>query len=168
LASHFTSCGGFNPSQTPTITWGLSNSSGSQTAHVDGAQVEVTWHDPGVTGQTGCVTQVGGCEIVSGPSNGHDKIDITGVIYLPQNRFAGTFKNGGSFQVSEALIARSVKLEANPASLGAPIIGGATNKFLTGAVLLQAFIGSAPWTEAYATFDKSTFVPVINSWVNKH
>jgi hypothetical protein len=170
LASNFTSCGGFDPSLTPKVTWGLSNASGSQTAHVDGAQVEVTWHLPGVTGQKGCVTQLmsaGGCELMSGPSNGHDSMNITGVVYLPHNRFTGIFKNGGSLVISEALIARSVDLEANPASVGAPIIGGPANEFVIGKVLFRAFIGSTDWTDAYATFNRTTFVPTINSWVVK-
>ncbi len=170
LASNFISCAGFDPSQTPMVTWGLSNAAGSSTAHVDGAQVEVTWHSPGVTAQQGCVTQLmsaGGCELLSGPANGQDSMNITGVVYLPHNRFAGVFKNGGSLVISEALIARSVDLEANPASVGAPIIGGPTNQFVIGKVLFQAFIGSTDWTDAYATFDKTTFVPTINSWVVK-
>jgi hypothetical protein len=173
LASTFSPCASVNPS-TMTLEWRTSapnsNSQPNWTTNIDGAQVEVTWHLPGVIAQTGCVTQLlsaSGCPIITGPSNGQDAMDITGVVYLPRNRFTGVFKNGGSLKITEALIARSVGLDANPASVGSPIIGGPTNQFVLGKVVFQAFIAGANWTDMYATFNKDSFEPTINSWVIK-
>jgi hypothetical protein len=92
---------------------------------------------------------------------------VNDVVYLPDSSLQTTCKNSCVFTIGNALIAWSVDMDANPAAVGEPNIGNTSPQFVLGKVLFQAFIGGTDWTDAYATFDKTTFVPTINSWVVK-
>ena len=169
LSSTFT--GGactFDPTQPASVNWGLSSASGSQTAHVDGAQVEVTWHAPGIAAQNGCVFHnVGGnCPAIgSASANGHDSFLVNDVVYLPSSQLQTTCKNSCSFNIGQALIAWSLDLDANPAAVGDPIIGGQINTSGPGDVLFKAHIGTLPWISARVAYSATTRSTSISSWV---
>jgi hypothetical protein len=168
LAAALDACPTFDPSQPATVTWNVRTTNGAAaTIQVDGAQLDVTWNDPGIAPQQGCVFH-GTCDAIrSASENGHDTFIVKDVVYMPASRLQTTCKNNCTFDIGQALIAWSVDLDANPAAVGDPLIGGTLNTFLAGKVLFQASINGTPWIDSYATFNETTFAPSITSWVIK-
>ena len=183
VTSQLSSCAAFDPSQPAQVVWNVQTTSTALgRIDVDGAQLEVTWHDPGIISQYGpdslpntsddrCVVKLlsaGGCALLDSPTNGHDTFDIEGVVYAPGNALLGTYKNGGAFTVRDALVVRSVNVDTNPAAVGQPIVGGGTNHIKGGKVRFTAKIGGVTWTDTYVTYDdQNNFATTINSWVIK-
>ncbi|MGZ4766291.1 MAG: hypothetical protein ACXV6M_11605, partial [Ilumatobacteraceae bacterium] len=167
LSASLSACS-FDASTSPTLTWSAKTTSASAVnLDVDGAQIEATWHDPGVPAQTGCVIQAACNLIHSASPNGHDSFLVNDSVYIPQSSFQTTCKNSCSFNIGQSLIAWSLTLDANPSSIGTPLIGSGATQYLTGKVLFQATIGGINWTDAYATIDPTTFAPTITAWVNR-
>ncbi len=167
LSASLSTCS-FDASTSPTLTWSAKTTSASAVnLDIDGAQIEATWHDPGIPAQTGCVIHAG-CDLIHSASpNGHDSFLVDDSIYIPQSSFQTTCKNNCSFNIGQALIAWSLTLDANPAAIGSPLIGSGATQYLTGKVLFQATIGPTNWTDAYATIDPTTYAPTITTWVNR-
>jgi hypothetical protein len=155
----------FDASSSPALTWNVKTTSGSAVnIDVDGAQIEATWHDPGIAAQAGC-TLHGGCDVIRSASpNGHDSFLVNDIVYIPQSSFQTTCKNNCNFNIGLALIAWSLRLDANPASVGEPLIGAGTTT--TGCEFL-ATIGTTPWTDAFATYDTTTHTPRITKWIRR-
>ena len=72
LSASLSACS-FDASTSPTLTWSAKTTSASAVnLDVDGAQIEATWHDPGIPAQSGCVIHAG-CDLIHSASpNGHD------------------------------------------------------------------------------------------------
>jgi hypothetical protein len=167
LSASLAACS-FDASTSPTLTWSAKTTSASAVnLDVDGAQIAATWHDAGIPAQTGCVIHAA-CDLIhSASSNGHDSFFVNDSVYIPQSSFQTTCKNSCGFNIGQSLTAWSLTLDANPSSIGTPLIGASATQYLTGKVLFQATIGGINWTDAYATFDPTTFVPAITAWVNR-
>ena len=92
LASQLTNCG-FD--QMPRVVWNLKRSGNrpTDTLHVDGAQIDVTWSQPGRAGAERLCRQgarhAGYCPLMSPPSNGKGNMVVQAVVYIPNNMFAG-------------------------------------------------------------------------------
>jgi hypothetical protein len=88
---------------------------------------------------------------------------------VPNSQLQTTCKNSCSFNIGQALIAWSADLDANPASVGDPLIGGQINVLGTGDVLFKAHIGSTPWISARVKYTAApSTTPSIKSWVITH
>jgi Tfp pilus assembly protein PilX len=172
VTSAVSSCSGFDPSQSAILAWSLKTTNGSAAKiDVDGAQLEVTWHTPGLPSQSGCVYHnVGGnCPAVgSASSNGHDSFLVDDVVYLPNSQLQTTCKNSCSFNIGQALIAWQAVLDANPAALGDPIIGGQINTSGPGDVIFRAHVGAQPWISTRVKYTATTRNSSIASWVISH
>jgi hypothetical protein len=173
LAGSLTNCG-FD--QTPRVVWNVKRSGNpaADTLHVDGAQIDVTWSNPGVPAQSGCVVQApnaGNCPLVSPPSNGKGNMVIQAVAYIPNNVFAGKFNNSGNFKIGTALIARTLDVDINPNLDGSPVIGEDTLRHTNGDVVFTAKIGGQEWTSTQVVFpalpNNGIGDPQIKSWVIK-
>ena len=174
LATSLTNCG-FD--QTPRVVWNLKRSGNpaNDTLHVDGAQIDVTWSNPGVPAQSGCVVKApnaGNCPLMSPPSNGKGNLVVQAVAYIPNNVFAGKFNNTGNFKIGTALIARTLDVDINPNLDGSPVIGEDTLRHTNGDVVFTARIGGQEWTSTQVVFpalpNNGIGDPAIKSWyINK-
>jgi Tfp pilus assembly protein PilX len=165
-----TACTNFDPSQPATVRWSVKTTSGAaSTIDVDGAQLDVTWHAPGIPAQQGCVyhNTTGSCPAIgSASANGHDSFLVDDVVYLPHSQLQTTCKNSCSFNIGQALIAWSVSLDANPAAVGEPVIGGDVNTDGEGDVLFNAHIGADQWIASRVKYPSGRPV-TVSSWVVK-
>jgi hypothetical protein len=165
-------CGGFDPSKAASVRWSLKTSNGSAAKiDVDGAQLEITWHTPALPAQSGCVfhNAGGNCPAVGSASpNGHDSFLVNDVVYLPNSQLETTCKNSCTFNIGQALIAWQADLDANPAAVGDPIIGGNINTSGPGDVIFKAHVGTQPWISARVKYTATTRATSIASWVISH
>jgi hypothetical protein len=174
LAAQLTNCG-FD--QTPQVVWNLKRSGNGSpdTLQVDGAQIEVTWTNPGIPAQSGCVVKAPGasgfCPLITPPSNGKGRMVIQAVVYIPSNTMQGKFNNTGNFKIGTALIARTLDVDINPNLDGSPVIGEDAVRHTNGDVVFTARIGGQPWTSSQVTFpalaSNGIGSPLIQSWVIK-
>jgi hypothetical protein len=162
------SCAGFTPTAAMSVVWDVTTTTAtSQAIQLDGAQVDVTWTDPGIPKLAGCTVTVGGCSIIDSTGG---RLRLNDVVYLPTAKLAGAFATDDAYPIS-SLIARSLDVNDNPNSSGGVQFGTLTPTPVLGAVLFQASIANAPWTDAIATYDPKstpTLKADISTWVPRH
>ena len=129
------------------------------------AMIGLATSSGGVSAQTGCVIHAGCDMIRSGSKNGHDSFLVNDNIYIPQSSFQTTGTKYCTFNIGQSLTVWSLTLDANPCRSVPPVVGSSATQLLMGKVVFQAYIGGLDRIDAYATFDKTTYVPTINTWV---
>jgi hypothetical protein len=137
----------------------------TQTIHVDGAQVEVQWSNPGVLAQSGCVVQVGGCSIIT--AGAATTITTPDVIYLPKNLLAsgsGKFNLSAGRKLATALIVRAITADINVTPSTGPAIGFDPNPRANGNVLVQAKLAGTTWVRARLHYPANGGTPIIDAW----
>jgi hypothetical protein len=93
---------------------------------------------------------------------------VNDVVYLPNSQLETTCKNSCTFNIGQALIAWQADLDANPAAVGDPIIGGNINTSGPGDVIFKAHVGTQPWISARVKYTATTRATSIASWVISH
>jgi hypothetical protein len=172
LASSFTSCASFDPTKPISVVWTVRTNAlsfSTQTIHVDGAQVEVNWNNPGVLAQSGCVVQVGGCSIITAGTA--TTITTPDVIYLPKNLLAsgsGRFNLSGGRKLATAVIVRSIIADINVTPSSGPAIGFDPNPRANGNVLVQAKIAGTTWVRTRLHYPSTGGAPTIDAWTVDH
>jgi hypothetical protein len=103
--------------------------------------------------------------LISPPSSGKGRLDVNGVVYIPNSTIEGKFSNSGHFQVGSALIAWAIDLDINPNINGDATIGTNTHTYLDGDVRLTASIGGSTWIDSRVKYPNGgTDAPVVTSW----
>jgi hypothetical protein len=168
LASSLSSCASFDPTKPISVVWTVRTNAlsfSTQTIHVDGAQVEVNWNNPGVLAQSGCVIQVGGCSLVTAGTA--TTVTTPDVIYIPENLLAsgsGRFNLTSGRKLGTALVARSINADINVTPTTGPAIGFDPNARANGNVLVKAKIAGTTWVRARLHYPSTGGAPTIDSW----
>jgi hypothetical protein len=87
----------------------------SATLDLDGLEPVVTYTPPALRAETGCVTTVGGCTLVTVTSK-FASFYSSGTVYAPLATFDFDLQNTTGLQVQRGMIVRSITLRNPPAT----------------------------------------------------
>jgi hypothetical protein len=143
---------------------GLDTTEGSATVKL--AVLGLTAALGGMAVESGCVTTINGCAVLSG-SGAATGVNVTGVVDVPRAKI--DFQpNGGHYAVTDALVARAVNV-APAAGSPAVVIGTAGAPRSAGNDVLTASIAGVNWLGARIALPAGANpTPTISSWVIEH
>lgn len=127
-----------------------SSPSQTRSIQVDGVVPRYSVAGTKVSAQSGCVTAVNGCAVLSSTGSGNE-IFLDGEVYLPKAMIDVVLPNSSTSLTTLGITVRVLKVKAN-STLTVPIVASENGALEAGDVTIVAKVGSDTWMTCRATF----------------